>query len=130
MRTATTLRDERGQAMTEFAVAFPIVALLLFGVIQFGLVFNTYLTVTDAVRAGARKAAVSRMDPNASSSAISAVRNSAGDLDQTQLTVNVNSTWDSGTDVTVSASYPWKVDLLGLVFASGNLKSTTTERVE
>ena len=46
--------------MTEFALVFPILALLLFGVIQFGLVFNNYITMTDAIRAGARKAAVSR----------------------------------------------------------------------
>ena len=30
--------------------------ILLFGVIQFGIVFNNYITVTDAVRAGAVKA--------------------------------------------------------------------------
>jgi len=46
--------------MTEFALVLPILALLLFGVIQFGIVFNNYITLTDATRAGARKAAVSR----------------------------------------------------------------------
>ncbi len=46
--------------MTEFALVLPILVILLFGVIQFGIVFNNYITVTDAVRAGARKGAVGR----------------------------------------------------------------------
>jgi len=33
-------------------------------------------------------------------------------------------------DVTVSASYPYNVSLLGLVVASGQLNSTMKERVE
>jgi len=49
--------SERGQSLTEFALALPILALLLFAVIQFGIVFNNYVTLTDATRAGARKGA-------------------------------------------------------------------------
>ena len=54
------IRNEQGQTMTEFALVLPVLALLLFGVIQFGILFNNYVTLTDAVRSGARKAAVSR----------------------------------------------------------------------
>ena len=54
------LHDERGQTMVEFAIVLPVLCLLLFGAIQFGILFNNYVTLTDAVRAGARKAAVSR----------------------------------------------------------------------
>ena len=32
--------------------------------------------------------------------------------------------------MTVTATYPYSISLLGLVVASGNLKSTTQERVE
>ena len=39
--------------MTEFALVLPLLALLLFGVIQFGVFFHQYVTLTDAVRAGA-----------------------------------------------------------------------------
>ena len=66
--------------MTEFALVLPILALLLFGVIQFGIVFNNYLTLTDAVRAGARKAAVGRHLPDPPGAARQAVRNAATDL--------------------------------------------------
>jgi len=125
------IRNEQGQAMTEFALVLPVLALILFAVIQFGIVFNNYITLTDATRAGARKAAVSRDDPNRDADVMAAVRSSATDLDGSKLSVSPpSSTWDSGTDVTVTASYPYSISLLGLVVKSGRLSSTTTERVE
>ena len=54
------MSNERGQTMTEFALVLPVLALILFGIIQFGIVFNNYVTLTDAARAGARKAATGR----------------------------------------------------------------------
>jgi Flp pilus assembly protein TadG len=125
------IRNEQGQAMTEFALVLPVLALILFAVIQFGIVFNNYVTLTDATRAGARKAAVSRDDPNRDTDVMAAVRSSASDLDGSKLSVSPpTSTWDSGSDVTVTASYPYSISLLGLVVKSGRLSSTTTERVE
>ena len=117
--------------MTEFALVLPILALLLFAVIQFGIVFNNYVTLTDATRAGARKAAVSRQNPNRNSVVMTAVRSSATDLSGSKLSVPPpTSTWDPGADVTVTASYPYSISLLGIVVKSGRLSSTTTERVE
>jgi len=126
------LRSESGQSLVEFALVLPILAVLLFGIIQFGLVFHQYLTVTDAVRAGARKGAVSRnLGPGpATTAATDEVKRSASDLDQAQLQVSVTSGWAPGDDLTVTASYPYAIDLLGLVVASGRVSSSTTERVE
>ena len=59
-RKNISFRAQNGQTMTEFALVLPLLALLLFGVIQFGIAFNNYITLTDAVRAGARKGAVAR----------------------------------------------------------------------
>ena len=118
--------------MTEFALVLPILALLLFGVIQFGITFNHYLTLTDAVRAGARKAAVGRHLPDPPGSATAAVRSAATDLNQSQLNVSVtvNPGWAAGAEATVSADYPYQISLLGLVVKSGRMHSTTKERVE
>ena len=74
-------RDEKGQAMTEFAVVLPVVALVLFAIVQFGIAFNNYLTLTDAVRRGARTAAVSRQTGTGSADTVTAVKNAASDLD-------------------------------------------------
>ena len=46
------------------------------------------------------------------------------------LNVTVTSTWQPGADVTVTATYPYQIKLLGLPLKSGRLSSTTTERVE
>jgi Flp pilus assembly protein TadG len=125
-----SIRNQQGQTMTEFALVLPVLAMLLFAVIQFGIVFNNYETLTDATRAGARKAAVSRQASNPAAAAETAVRNSATDLKQSNLKVTINSTWQPSADVTVTATYPYKVSLLGLVVKAGNLSSKTTERVE
>lgn len=126
----TRRRRERGQTLTEFALVLPLVAVLLFGVIQFGIVFHQYVTLTDAVRAGARQGAVGRHLSDPSGSAEDRVRESAADLDQSKLSVGVTSSWEQGEDVSVTASYPYNISLLGFVVKSGNLTSTATERVE
>jgi Flp pilus assembly protein TadG len=123
-------REERGQTLTEFALVLPLLALLLFGVIQFGITFNNYITLTDAVRVGARKGTVARHLPDPGAAVEQQVRDTATDLRPADLDVTVNSTWTPGSDVTVSASYPYSINLLGLVVKSGDLTSTTTERVE
>jgi Flp pilus assembly protein TadG len=122
--------SERGQSLVEFALALPILVLLLFAVIQFGVAFNNYVTLTDATRAGARKAAVGRQLSNPQSTTITAVRNSATDLRQSDLDVTVSSTWQPGADVNVTATYPYTINLLGIPVKTGRLSSTTTERVE
>ena len=129
-RRKIELRSEQGQSITEFALALPILALLLFAVIQFGIAFNHYVTLTDATRAGARRAAVGRQLSNPVGACQTAIRSSANDLDGSQLTTSCSSTWQPGADVTVNATYPYQISLLGLVVKSGRLTSTTTERVE
>ena len=133
MRSRVDIRSDNGQTMVEFAIVLPVLCLLLFGVIQFGILFNNYITLTDAVRAGARKAAVSRNlgAGGAVAAAQTAVRDSASDLDSTKLPApTVTSTWEHAEPVTVCAQYPYSIDLIGFVAASGNLKSCTKERVE
>ncbi len=118
--------------MAEFAVVLPILAVLLFAVIQFGIVYNHYVTLTDAVRAGARKGVVSRyLGPgNAQQACENAVKSSASDLNTSDLQVLCESTWQPATDVKVTATYPYDINLLGFVVKSGRLTSVTTERVE
>jgi Flp pilus assembly protein TadG len=125
------LRREDGQTMVEFALVIPVLCLVLFAVIQFGILYNNYVTLTDATRIGARKAAVSRHEANPVAATVAKVENAASDLDLAKLDVTVSASgWEHGEDVTVAATYPYKIDLLGFVVASGDLRSETTERVE
>jgi Flp pilus assembly protein TadG len=124
------LKNERGQTLTELALVLPILVVLVLAIAQFGVAFNNYVTLTDAARAGARVGAVSRQSGSPASDCVAAVMNAAGGLQQSNLNVSCSSSWTIGSDVTVSASYPYSISLLGWVVANGNLNTTMTERVE
>jgi Flp pilus assembly protein TadG len=129
-----SLRKQHGQSVTEFALVLPILAFLLFAVIQFGIVFNNWVQLTDATRAGARKGAVSRHLPNPKAACEDAVRASATNLKPANgLTANGSTlpgNWQPGDTVTVIATYPYSISLFGIISKSGTLSSTTKERVE
>ena len=56
-------RAGHGQALVEFALVFPIIALLAFGFIDVGRAVFSYNTLTNAARQAARVAAVNQVDP-------------------------------------------------------------------
>ena len=119
--------------MVEFTLVLPVLLVVLFGIIQFGITFSNYVALTDAVRAGARTAAVSRSSSNPVADVKTRVMDASGDLDSTKVNVPDPVTptgWVHGGDVTVTATYPYSISLLGIVVASGNLSSSTTERIE
>jgi Flp pilus assembly protein TadG len=126
------LRGESGQALVEFALVLPALMAILLGIIQFGVVFKDYLTLTDAVREGARKAAVSRNRVGRDGYVKSEVVKSGADLGSEFDTtdVEVTSTWGPGEDVTVTAYFPFSIDVLGFVIRKGELKTVAVERVE
>jgi Flp pilus assembly protein TadG len=125
-------KNERGQTMTEFALVLPMLVVLMLGIVQFGVAFNNYVTLTDAVRAGARKAAVSRQSSDPAGACRAAVLAAAGSLDTTELATNLScsSSWAPGSEVTVHADYPYNIKLLDWSVHSGRLSSTMKERVE
>ncbi len=47
-------RSEAGQSLVEFALVLPVLLLILLGIIQFGAVFNSLITLNAAAREGAR----------------------------------------------------------------------------
>ena len=55
-RGARHVRDEQGVALIEFALVLPLTLLILFGLIDFGFIFNGYNTLRNGVQAGARLA--------------------------------------------------------------------------
>lgn len=128
----TLLRREDGQAAAEMALILPILAAILLGIAQFGIAFNNYITLTDATRAGARKAAVSRFLGDGGAAAKQTVLNAASNLNSPPLVVTVSAdNWTvPGGDVTVTASYPYSISIFGFTVKSGTLVSTTKERLE
>jgi Flp pilus assembly protein TadG len=128
------IKNEQGQTMTEFALVLPILVLFLFGIIQFGIAFNNYVTITDAARAGARKAAVSRQSSNPVSDCQNAVLAATDNLNMTQPGAGITCTFDpsmqQGTTVQVQVQYPYTIDLFGIPVTSGTLTSVMKEKLE
>lgn len=118
--------------MTEFALVLPVLAIILIGILQFGVAFKQYLTLTDAVREGARKAAVSRHLSDPGGYVEQEVVEAASDLGSEFTTedVDVTSPWTPGSDVVVKAWFPFKISIFGVGVTSGTMSSTATERVE
>lgn len=124
--------------MVEFAIVLPVLLLIVLGIIQFGMLFKNYIALTDAVRVGARQAAVSRTLPNPEQVAIARVQRAAVGLDTNRLVVTVDPydpvsgtrTWVQSGDVEVRATYPYSINLLGITVMSGVITSRTIERVE
>jgi Flp pilus assembly protein TadG len=141
---AIVVLGQRGVAALEFALLVPVLVLLVFGGIQFGLTLNTYITLTSAARAGARQFALSRGDATPLTDTLNEIYSAAPNLSQASLTVSllVNGTacttdascsaaLVSGVPATVDASYPCRLVIGGINFAPGcTLYSDTTERVE
>jgi Flp pilus assembly protein TadG len=125
------LRHDRGQSLVELVVGLPMLALILVAILQFGIVMHDYVEVADAARAAARKASVSReSDPRAA--ALDAARESASGLDEGSLGVEVTpeGAAQRGDPVAVEVSYPYEVDLLGLVFQRGTMTFKATARMQ
>jgi Flp pilus assembly protein TadG len=129
-----TARDERGQTAVEFALIAPVLIILLLGIIQLGVAFHDYVTITDAARAGARKAITARFGAGSFDDAKQAVRDSAAQLNQTQLDPQVTDPdgLTPGSLVTVTVTYPYSINipLFGLTVSSGNLTAVAKERLE
>jgi len=47
-------KNEQGVALIEFAIAAPLLILLFMGIVEFGWLFNGWVTITGAAREGAR----------------------------------------------------------------------------
>src|SRR5688572_13085147 len=58
MRARSLIRDEEGAAVVEFALVMPILALIVFGIIDFGRAFYTVNNIISAVREGSRYGAI------------------------------------------------------------------------
>jgi Flp pilus assembly protein TadG len=56
-RRGPTTSSERGQALVEFALVLPVLLLLLFGIVEFGLAFNAAVSVNFVSRNAALLAA-------------------------------------------------------------------------
>ncbi|NLL20610.1 MAG: pilus assembly protein [Firmicutes bacterium] len=129
-------KTEKGQSLVEFALLLIFVLPpLLFGILQFGLIFNGQLTISHAVRDGARLAAVGKSDEDVKSMVLDCVA-STPFLNVTSDSISItpgpsNRIVGEEIEVTVNASVDVIVPILdkmvGDVFP---LVSTASMRLE
>ena len=120
-----SMRSESGQALVETAIIVPVLLLLVFGIINFATVWNHWETLTDAVRASGRAAATCRFGGNY----LTAYEAAAGDLSG-HPAPTATTCGAAGSTITVTGTYPYSINIMGLVVKSGDLTSTVTETVE
>ena len=125
------IREERGQSLVELVLGLPLLLFVLTAILQFGLVLHDFVEVADAARHGARKASVSRNGVPAAA-AEEAARDSTSGLDQDRLAVTVDPERgvSKGEPVGVEVSYPFEVDVLGLVLKKGKMTYRATARMQ
>jgi Flp pilus assembly protein TadG len=113
-------------------LVLPILCLVLFGIIQLGVLFYTYIDLTSATREGARKAAVSRLAPGAVQLTKDAIAAATSIVDDSKTTVTVTpgQPWTSGQDVDVKVTYPYSLNIMGIVLWSGPITAESVVRVE
>ncbi|MGG2025715.1 TadE/TadG family type IV pilus assembly protein [Gottfriedia sp. S16(2024)] len=123
------MKSEKGQSLVEFALVVPVLILLLFGILDFGRVYYTYLTLDHAGREAARTASIGKDDATIKGVAIS---DAAGiKLTSDKITISPG-TRSSGDNVTVTITYPvdFLTPVIGQIVGTFNIKNTTVMRVE
>lgn len=98
---------ERGAAAVEFALILPVLLLLVFGIVEFGRVYNIQTSMTAAAREGARAMAIDNDSVAATAAAVSAA--APYSLSTTQVSVSPASCPSSNTTdalVKVTVTYP------------------------
>jgi Flp pilus assembly protein TadG len=119
-RVATRARSEEGVALVEFALILPVLALLLFGMLDFGKAFNYWIDETHLANEGARWAVVNK-NPASAGTLQEYIRSQAttpelrnGGTPSVADPVRVCVEFPAGTSnvgdpvrVTVTATYKW-----------------------
>jgi len=139
-RTRSRSRRTRGMAMVEMVFVLPLLILLVFAIAQFGLMFSRWLTLSNAVREGAREGIVWRGGNTACAAASPNVKTQvqnkvvtyarAGGLPLTTGAVTVSGECVSGNQLKVNASYLFKLNIPFAAVPSVNLKYESTMRNE
>jgi Flp pilus assembly protein TadG len=108
---------QRGQSLVEFALVMMPLFIIILGIIQFGFIFNAYVTITNAAREGGRSGTVYVYDPSLSKAQNDLARNNSI---KSNLIGSMNLLTKTAPNFTTSGSWSQS----GLVFTNGDLVVT------
>jgi Flp pilus assembly protein TadG len=121
---APARRDERGAAVLEFAIVLPLLVLFVFGIVEFGRAYSARITLTAAVREGARAAALGGDAAASTKNAASGLKSSAITVTTVACPANPGPT----TNASVQATYPFAYDIPLLGRGTWTLNATGVMR--
>ena len=106
--------NEHGAVATEFAILLPVLLLIVFGTIEFGMMMYGREVVTNATREGARYGIVAQSPPVSSGEMITVATNylTGTGVSPSSVTFSVPTCCGAtGTPVTLAATYryPWLI---------------------
>lgn len=114
-----SLRNQKGQSLVEFAIILPLLLLLVMGIIEFGMMLNSYLAINNAAREGARAGIVGSRNNEIQNSILS----TSPALDAQNLIITItpsDGSRKSGDTLTVKVTYNYyfTIPILGNIFNS------------
>jgi Flp pilus assembly protein TadG len=107
-------RGDRGSAAVEFALVLPLLLLLVIGMLDFGVTYNHWLTVTTVAREGARLAAVGPCSVADVKAVAANCGLDSGQVQVTKLTSTTSSSRGKYWTVTVLVTRPAKNEVRGV----------------
>ncbi len=115
-------RDQRGAVAVEFALIVPVLAMLVFAIIEFGRGYNASVELTGAVREGARALALGQTVDDATAAVVAA----APGLDPVEVTSTTEcpnaddratlvATYALAYNIPLVASGTWDLSITGVM---------------
>ena len=105
MKDTSRLSKSKGSALVEFALTLPLLALLLFAIIQFGLIFNAYMFLRHGMHVAARSASLPGFTNTTKSVVFDAIKPMLSDYTRLSTSPVISNTLGSVISVTVTGTY-------------------------
>ncbi|HEY5436591.1 MAG TPA: TadE/TadG family type IV pilus assembly protein [Candidatus Limnocylindrales bacterium] len=119
-------RAEEGQGLVEFALVLTPLLLLLLGIVQFGFIFNTYITVTSAAREAARSGSIYVFQVKDTHGAMTATENDTARNDEIKASLLASLNGLSKTAPNFANGTTWTSSINGTIttFVDGDITIT------
>lgn len=118
----------KGQSLTEFAIGFSVMLLLIVGIVDFGRAFFTYMALNDAVQEGALYGSLNPTNISGIETRVQGI--AVGPIDMSQVVVDVDTIGPpcAGHQIIVEGTYNFQVAMpfIGTIAGAQNFPISAT----
>jgi hypothetical protein len=106
-----SMKSEKGQSLTEFAISMTIFIILVAGIVDFGRAFFTYMAIRDAAQEGAAYGSVNPSHRDGIVDRVLKVSSNPLNLDDLTIepVINFGGAPCSGNEITVTITYNYRI---------------------